>query len=147
MRHLKRIIIVCIWFFNFSSCTDDDIAPGPCYPVYKEPIFNIIELKDSLNDLNITNAKIFNLRINGKEKIGSFGYESNYGIVYKDSFYYCNIPCGFKFEKGTYEFTIIAEGYKEKYVKYNNVDYSIFTSGCPFYYDGGKKVSIKIIKN
>lgn len=128
----------------FSSCKEinDDGIVGPCVHEYKEAIFHITALKDSISNTQISFAKLVALKINNRNQVGSFGGYNNYGIVYTDSVYYCNFPCGFENEKGSYEFKIVAEGYKDKIIKYENVDYSIYKGGCPSYNDGGKRVSI-----
>jgi hypothetical protein len=149
---LKAIILISLLVFSFifiSSCKeniDDGGLVGPCIHEYKEAIFHIEVVRDSASNTPITFAKLEGLKINGRNHTGSFFGEMNYGIVYTDSTYYCNFPCGFGNESGLYEFKILADGYKNKVVRYENVDYSIYKGGCPSYNDGGKRVSIVMYK-
>jgi len=147
---MKRIIfIVIISFSCFPSCdkicSTDDNKVGPCVHEYREAIFHIASVQDSVTSTAIKFAVIKNLKINGITQTNFFG-AINYGIVYSDSIFYCNFPCGFSIEPGTYEFTISADGYKAKHVKFENVDYSIYEGGCPSYNDGGKRVTILLNK-
>jgi hypothetical protein len=144
MKNIIMKLLLIFSFIIFTSCKEkiDDGLVGPCVHEYKEAIFHISVLKDSITNMPITFAKLEMLKINGREHTGSFFGERNYGIVYADSAYYCNFPCGFGYESGSYEFRIIAEGYKDKIVRFENVDYSIYHGGCPSYNDAGKRVSI-----
>ena len=148
MKNKVRISLLFFSFVFFTSCKEviDDGGVGPCIHEYKEAIFHISVLKDSVSNIPISFAKIVTLKINERKQIGSFFGDKNNGIVYSDSVYYCNFPCGFGIERGSYEFKIIADGYKDKFVKYENVDYSVYKGGCPSYNDGGKRVSIIMSK-
>ncbi|MEG8947479.1 PEGA domain-containing protein [Rosettibacter firmus] len=147
MKNKIKISLLFLLFIIITSCKEFiDDGVGPCVHVYKEAIFHISELKDSASNNPISFAKIVSLKINGEKQIGLPLGDKNYGIVYFDSVYYCNFPCGFGIESGTYEFKIVAEGYKDKVVKFENVDYSIKKGGCPSYSDGGKRVSVIMSK-
>lgn len=149
MKYLRMMSLVSLMVIQFSSCTKelvDDGQVGPCVHEYKEAIFHIIDLRDSSSNTQIMNAKVTDVKINGRNQSGPFIGTPNYGMIFLDSTYDCTIPFGFGYEKGSYELKMIVEGYQDKIVKYENVDYSIYVGGCPSYNDGGQKISVLMKK-
>lgn len=148
---MKKITLTLIFFTSMlfiscdKICENDNNKVGPCVHEYREAIFHITALTDSASGSTISFASISNLKINGNQHTSFFG-SINYGIVSADGIFYCNFPCGFGIEPGSYEFDISADGYKTKHVIFNNIDYSIYEGGCPSYNDGGVRVTITMSK-
>ena len=143
MEKIFNCIIFILIFLILITCSDDNLS-GPCDHTYKEPILHISTVQDTQNNKNIRFVKLRDLKINGILQTGTSAIIESYSIVSDDSIFYCNVPFGFGYEEGTYEFIMSIEGYKLKHIVIDSVSYSIFEGGCPSFNDGGKRVEITL---
>lgn len=143
----RKYLILILLFTILFSCTDekgDKNIVGPCIHEYKEAVFHVTSVRDTVNDSFINFVKIKNLKIDGVVQNNFWITGNSYSIAVSDSVIYCNVPFGFGYMNGTYEFTLEAPGYSPKNFVITDVEYSINEGGCPSYSDGGKRVQLVI---
>ncbi len=136
-------IIVLLVVLGLFSCGEDD-SVGPCVHTYKEPVFNVESIQDTINNVSLRFVKLYSLKIDNLTQNPASALFESYSVVTDDSVFYCNIPFGFGVEEGKYEFIIEAENYEPKTFTIENVRYSIHDGGCPSYSDGGMKLKLYV---
>lgn len=143
----RKYLILILLFTILFSCTDekgDNNIVGPCIHEYKEAVFHVTSVRDTVNDSFINFVKIKNLKIDGIVQNNFWITGNSYSIAVSDSVIYCNVPFGFGYMNGTYEFTLEAPGYAPKNFVITDVEYSINEGDCPSYSNGGKRVQLVI---
>lgn len=112
--------------------------------IYDEPILIIESITDEVNGHTISQAYIYNIKIDGTKRDLVFltGEVSN-NISVEDSVIVCSVPCGFGTEGGEYQFSVSADGYEDTTIT-RDAKYGESQGGCPSKSSGGTRISFNL---
>ena len=127
-----------------AACGNDyeDGRVGPCVVYFGEPIVTIQSVTSQPSGASIESIELSSLTIDGRplefqDTTGTSQPEYGFNIRIEDGTVWCDVPCGFGNEPGTYEFLAGADGHESETISVQADYASREGPGCPVTYDDG----------
>lgn len=133
---MKAHIIIVISIYVLAACNSPNIS-GPCVHTVEDPIIHIDQVTDAKTGSNIREFRITSvLRDTFNVDMLQLKNSVSYNVVLFDNVLFCNTPCGFGSNRGTYSLAISAPNYKDTTIVIQ-AKYAVFNGGCPSSNSGG----------
>lgn len=147
-RAFLVVITACALFVTACGVTEpqDELA-GPCIHEYREPILTIESVTGDPSGASVARVALSSLKLNGQPQIAEEWVATpSVNVSVTAGVLYCDVPCGFGFEEGLYEFVADAADHQTTSIS-ADAQYASFQGRCPSYNDDGTNVSFQLMEN
>ena len=137
-----RTALAAVALLAWAGCQEDEPV-GPCYHLYKEPLFNIRAASSTADSSGIATLLCTGFTRDGEPILIAELLSGSYFVEQRHDTLICHVPCGFGRTEGDYSFQVGALGFRKKTETYR-AHYQVFQGGCPSYNDGGLDLDIQL---
>src|SRR5262245_37851784 len=105
MERTRRTVLAAVALLAWSGCQEQEPV-GPCYHLYKEPLFNITAARSSVDSSRIPTVACTGFTRDGEPILVADLLPGSYFVEQHHDTLLCHVPCGFGRTEGDYSFQV-----------------------------------------